>query len=238
MPGPEKAPAFGPAPDGQHGPGQGGPTEPDTAAERRELASLDAPEPVAVGAPDDGRDLVAPSPDGRIHLDAAAERRELGGLEPALERDDLFMREALAEAEAAAAAEDVPVGALVVSASGLVLARGRNRREADRDPTAHAEIEALREAARVTGAWRLLGATVYSTLEPCPMCAGALVNARIARLVYACPDPKAGAVDTLFTIGRDERLNHRFEVTRGVLSAESSALLRAFFAARRKRPAP
>ncbi|XXY31436.1 nucleoside deaminase [Sorangium sp. So ce233] len=144
--------------------------------------------------------------------------------------DVLRMREAIAEAEAAAASGDVPVGALIVDANGAVLARGRNRREIDRDPTGHAEVDALRAAARQLGRWRLEGATVYATLEPCPMCAGALVNARIARLVYGCPDPKAGAVDTLFTIGRDHRLNHRFAVTSGVLADECAALLRAFFA--------
>jgi tRNA(adenine34) deaminase len=152
-------------------------------------------------------------------------------------RDELFMRAAIAEAEAAGAAGDVPVGAVIVGPGGAIVARGRNRREQDQDPTAHAEVDALRLAARQAGAWRLEGATVYATLEPCPMCAGALVNARVARVVYGCADPKAGAVDTLFTIGRDVRLNHRFEVTSGVLAAECAALLRAFFAARRGKPA-
>lgn len=156
--------------------------------------------------------------------------------EAARPADEIFMREALAEAEAAAAAGDVPVGAIVVDAEGHIIARGRNRREQDQDPCAHAEIEALREAARVRGAWRLGGATVYATLEPCPMCAGALVNARIGRLVYGCSDPKAGAVDTLFGIGRDARLNHRFPITSGVLAAECAGLLRAFFAIRRQKP--
>jgi tRNA(adenine34) deaminase len=146
------------------------------------------------------------------------------------EQDAARMREALAEAEAAAEVGDVPVGAIVVDASGLIVARGRNRRELDQDPTAHAEVDALRAAARRLGHWRLEGATVYATLEPCPMCAGALVNARIARLVYGCPDPKAGAVDTLFTFGGDSRLNHRFAVTSGVLAEESATVLRAFFA--------
>jgi tRNA(adenine34) deaminase len=156
-----------------------------------------------------------------------------GGDAPADVTDAARMQEALAEAEAAAAEGDVPVGALLVDAAGGILARGRNRRELDQDPTAHAEVDALRAAARRLGHWRLEGATVYVTLEPCPMCAGALVNARVARLVYGCADPKAGAVDTLFTIGRDGRLNHRFAVTSGVLAAESAALLRGFFAARR-----
>ncbi|MEZ4298056.1 MAG: tRNA adenosine(34) deaminase TadA [Polyangiaceae bacterium] len=144
------------------------------------------------------------------------------------------MRLALEEAEAAAQAGDVPVGAVLVDASGQVLARGRNRRELDQDPTAHAEIDALRAASRARNDWHLVGCTLYVTLEPCPMCAGALVNARIARVVYGCTDPKAGAVDTLFEIGRDPRLNHRFEVTSGVLADECAAALRRFFAERRK----
>lgn len=152
------------------------------------------------------------------------------GAAPGTKLDEIRMREALAEAEVAAAAGDVPVGAVIVDVGGAVLARGHNRREYDQDPTAHAEVDALRAAARRLGRWRLEGATVYATLEPCPMCAGALVNARIARLVYGCPDPKAGAVDTLFAIGRDGRLNHRFTVTPGVLADESAALLRSFFA--------
>lgn len=152
--------------------------------------------------------------------------------------DAAFMRLALEEAEAAGATGDVPIGAVVVR-DGVVVGRGRNRRELDADPTGHAEIVALREAARAAGAWRLVGATVYATLEPCPMCAGALVNARVARVVYACADPKAGAVDTLFPIGRDARLNHRFEVRAGVLAEPCAALLKGFFAARRRpKPAP
>ncbi len=149
--------------------------------------------------------------------------------------DEQFMREALAEASAAAEAGEVPVGAVVVDAEGRIVGRGRNRREQYQDPCAHAEVEALREAARARGAWRLGGTTVYATLEPCPMCAGALVNARIARLVYGCSDPKAGAVDTLFGIGRDTRLNHRFAITSGVLADECAAVLRAFFSIRRQK---
>jgi tRNA(adenine34) deaminase len=144
--------------------------------------------------------------------------------------DTLFMREALEEAEAALQVGDVPVGAVVVDAAGATIARGRNRRELDQDPTAHAEIDALRRAAAALGHWRLEGATVFVTLEPCPMCAGALVNARVARVVYGCADPKAGAVDTLFTIGSDPRLNHRFAVTSGVLGEECAAKLKGFFA--------
>jgi tRNA(adenine34) deaminase len=144
-----------------------------------------------------------------------------------------WMALALAEADAAESTGDIPVGCVVVSREGVLIARGRNRREATNDPTAHAEIVALRAASEVVGTWRLDGATMYVTLEPCTMCAGALVLARIARVVYGCDDPKGGAVETLFRIGRDERLNHRFEVTRGVLADESASRLRAFFAALR-----
>jgi tRNA(adenine34) deaminase len=144
--------------------------------------------------------------------------------------DQPWMRRALDEAALATAHGDVPIGCIVVGPDGSELARAHNRREVDADPTAHAEILALRAAARAGGHWRLEGACVLVTLEPCPMCAGALVNARVARLVYAATDPKAGAVDTLFSIGRDARLNHRFEVVGGVLADESAALLRSFFA--------
>ena len=143
------------------------------------------------------------------------------------------MAEALAEARKAAAEGEVPIGAVVVHDS-RVIGRGRNARETRRDPTAHAEMLALQEAARALGRWRLTGATVYATLEPCPMCAGALVNARVDRLVYAVPDPKAGAAGTLFDVVRDQRLNHRLEVTAGVLGRECGELLTEFFRARRK----
>jgi tRNA(adenine34) deaminase len=147
--------------------------------------------------------------------------------------DEAWMRVALGEAEAALGHGDVPVGAVVVSADGLELGRGRNRREQAADPTAHAELEALRAAARAMGTWRLDGATLVATLEPCAMCAGALVQARVGRLVFAADDPKAGAVSSLFDLVRDPRLPHRVEVRRGVLAAESAALLRAFFRDRR-----
>lgn len=140
------------------------------------------------------------------------------------------MREALAEADRAPVHADVPVGCVIVSAEGIVLARDHNRREERADPTAHAELLALRSAAAKLGHWRLEGATAFVTLEPCLMCAGALVNARVARLVYGATDPKAGAVSSLFEIGRDLRLNHRFEVTAGVLGDEGGARLKAFFA--------
>jgi len=148
--------------------------------------------------------------------------------------DDDFMALALAEARAAAAAGDVPVGAVVAS-DGIVIAAGRNRREVDRDPTAHAEVIALRAAAQVIGHWRV-EATLYVTQEPCPMCAGALVNARVARLVYGCPNPKAGAVTTLYQIPTDARLNHRVAVTGGVRADECAAVLTAFFAELRRGP--
>ena len=143
------------------------------------------------------------------------------------------MAEALAEARLAAAEGEVPIGAVVVC-EGRIAGRGRNARERLHDPTAHAEILALQEAARALGRWRLTGATLYATLEPCPMCAGALVNARVDRLVYAVPDPKAGAAGSLFDVPRDPRLNHRMEVTTGVLAAECGAVLKEFFRARRK----
>ena len=147
--------------------------------------------------------------------------------------DAAWMREALQEAALAASDGDVPVGAVVVGPDGALLARGRNHRETDADPTAHAELIALRRASAARGEWRLTGATVYVTLEPCPMCAGALVNARVARVVFGCTDPKAGALETLFTIGTDPRLNHRFAVTSGVLADDCAALLKAFFSTRR-----
>jgi tRNA(adenine34) deaminase len=150
--------------------------------------------------------------------------------------DDLsWMRIALDEARRAAAHRDVPVGAVVVGPNGVELARGENRRELDEDPTAHAEIVAIRAAARTRGHWRLDDCTLFVTLEPCAMCAGALVNARVQRLVFGAADPKAGAVVSLFDIGRDARMNHRFEVQAGVLAAESVALLQAFFAELRAR---
>ena len=143
------------------------------------------------------------------------------------------MAEALAEARRAAAEGEVPIGAVVVF-EGRIVGRGRNARERLNEPTAHAEILALQEASRELGRWRLSGATMYATLEPCPMCAGALVNARIDRLVYGVADPKAGAVDTLFAVVRDSRLNHRVRVESGILAAECGEILRQFFRERRK----
>ncbi|HSD90471.1 MAG TPA: tRNA adenosine(34) deaminase TadA [Kofleriaceae bacterium] len=149
--------------------------------------------------------------------------------------DDQWMQIALEEARAAATAGDVPVGAVIVADDGTLIGRGRNRRERDGDPTAHAEIVALRDAAKAIGHWRV-EATLFVTQEPCPMCAGALVNARIKRLVYGCANPKAGAVATLFQIVTDPRLNHRMEVTPGVLASDCAAVLSQFFAELRRGP--
>jgi tRNA(adenine34) deaminase len=147
--------------------------------------------------------------------------------------DAAWMREALVEAERALAHGDVPVGAVAVR-DGKIVGRGHNCKEADRDPTAHAEMVALREAARTLGGWRLVGVTLYCTLEPCPMCAGAMVSARLPRLVYGADDPKAGAVGSVVELLRDPRFNHRVAVTRGVLAEEAQALLERFFAGLRE----
>jgi tRNA(adenine34) deaminase len=143
------------------------------------------------------------------------------------------MHLALDEAREALTHDDVPIGCVVVDADGTELARAHNARERDADPTAHAELVALREAAAKKGSWRVDGATLYVTLEPCAMCAGAMVLARIKRLVYGATDPKAGATGSLYNIVQDERLNHRLEVTGGVLADESSELLKSFFKAKR-----
>jgi tRNA(adenine34) deaminase len=140
-----------------------------------------------------------------------------------------FMAAAMAEAELAAAAGEVPVGCVLVR-GGEIIARAHNFRERAQDPTAHAELIALRAAATRLRLWRLLDVTCYVTLEPCPMCAGALVNARVARVVYGCDDPKAGALRSLYSLGEDARLNHRFEVQPGVLGAECAQQLSGFFA--------
>ena len=146
--------------------------------------------------------------------------------------DAVFMGEALVEARAAAGVGDVPVGAVMVR-DGRVIARGHNRKERDRDPTAHAEMEVLRRAARVLGGWRLPDCTLYVTLEPCVMCVGAMVNARISRVIYGARDEKAGALGSMYDIGRDGRLNHRFEVVGGVMQSECAEIMREFFRARR-----
>ena len=147
--------------------------------------------------------------------------------------DVTAMRQALDLAGAAAADGDVPVGAVVIDADGVVIGRGRNTRERDADPTGHAEVVALREAAAARGEWRLEGCTLVVTLEPCTMCAGAVVASRVARLVFGAFDDKAGAVGSLWDVVRDRRLNHRPEVASGVLAEESATLLRSFFDAHR-----
>ena len=151
--------------------------------------------------------------------------------------DERWMREAIAEARLAEGKEEVPVGAVIVH-DGEVIGRGHNERELSQDPTTHAEMIAIRQAAKALGSWRLIDTTLYVTLEPCPMCAGALVNARVPRVVWGCNDPKAGATETLYTIGSDPRLNHRFECVPGILGDECSALLTGFFAAIRTKNGP
>ncbi len=147
--------------------------------------------------------------------------------------DAHFMGLALREAERALDADEVPVGAIVIDASRRVIGKAHNQRETLRDPTAHAEMIAITQAAAALESWRLDGATLYVTLEPCPMCAGALVNARLGRLVFGARDPKAGACGSLYDIVRDARLNHRLPVVEGVRAEECGEILRAFF--RKKR---
>ena len=146
--------------------------------------------------------------------------------------DQLWMHEALEMARQGAALGEVPVGAVIVK-DGVALARAHNQREQTKDPTAHAELLAIRAASASIGDWRLIDTTLYVTLEPCPMCAGAIVLARIPRVVYAASDAKSGAAGTLFNLLQDERLNHRVDVIRGILAEESSDLLKSFFRGRR-----
>ena len=146
--------------------------------------------------------------------------------------DDNYMKLAIEQAQIAEENGDVPIGAVIVF-ENQIIGKACNQREQLQDPTAHAEIIALTQAAAFIESWRLHGCTIYVTLEPCPMCAGALVLARMDRLVYGCDDPKTGACGSLYNIVRDERLNHRLEVTPGVLAAECSALLQGFFQRRR-----
>ena len=154
-------------------------------------------------------------------------------MDPATD-DERFLNEAIEEARRALLTGDVPVGAVVVI-DGRIVARSANRREADGDPTAHAEILALRDAAKAVGSWHLEPATLYVTLEPCAMCAGAAVSARLGRLVFGAADPKAGFAGSLGILVADPRLNHRLPVTGGVLAEECGGLLREFFRERRKR---
>ena len=145
-----------------------------------------------------------------------------------------WMKEALLEAKKASDLGEVPVGA-IVTRGDTVLSRSHNMRESLNNPVAHAEILALEQAAKTLGGWRLTGCSLYVTLEPCPMCAGALINSRISQLIYAATDPKAGAVNSLFSLLDDPRLNHQVDVVSGVLADESSALLKSFFAKLRSR---
>lgn len=154
-------------------------------------------------------------------------------LDAAIEPDAHWMREALRRAEEAAALGEVPVGACIVGGDGQLLASAGNRTRLDCDPTAHAEVVALREAARTVGNYRLTGAVVYSTIEPCAMCAGALVQARVRRLVYGARDERAGAVHTQFGICDAGSLNHQMEITPGVLEEECRTIMQRFFRARR-----
>ena len=149
-------------------------------------------------------------------------------------RDEYFMRLALREAERALEHDDVPVGAVMV-AGGEVIGAGHNERELRQDPSAHAEMLAIREASRALGSWRLLETVLYVTLEPCAMCAGAIVLARVPRVVYGTADPKAGAAGSVLDVLAEPRLNHRPEVAGGLLAPECAELLRAFFNARRPR---
>ena len=155
------------------------------------------------------------------------------GFEPSPAWDERWMREALGAAREAAERGEVPVGACVVGRDGELLALAGNRTRSDCDPTAHAEVLALREAARASGNYRLTGAVVYATVEPCAMCAGALVQARVARLVYGARDEKAGAVESVFRVCDASSLNHRMELTPGVLADDCRALMQEFFRARR-----
>jgi len=166
--------------------------------------------------------------------DPASEISPPFGPEHATERDAACMRRALELAERAGDAGDTPVGAVVYrTGDGAVLAEAHNRREIDQDPTAHAELLALRAAAERLGSWRLDGCTLVVTLEPCVMCAGAIVNARIGRLVYAASDPKGGGVESLHRLCQDPRLNHRVRPIAGLLEREASGMLTRFFRARR-----
>jgi tRNA(adenine34) deaminase len=171
---------------------------------------------------------------------AGPEAAEPGRLDepPGRARDLAAMRLALGEASLAATHGDVPVGAVVIGADGTVLGRGHNIREATGDPTGHAEIVALRAAAAALGEWRLTGTTLAVTLEPCTMCAGAVVLARVARLVYGAYDDKAGAAGSLWDVVRDRRLNHRPEVIPGIAAADCATLLDTFFTTHRTNPDP
>lgn len=178
------------------------------------------PAPIAPDAPD----AIAPDPIAPDATDSGGQ----GGRPPSF-----YMALALEQAEHAAAHDDVPIGAVIINAEGLVVSAAGNERELTGDPTAHAEVLAIRRAAEATGDWHLDGHTLVVTLEPCTMCAGAIVQARISRLVFGAYDPKAGAVASLWDVVRDSRLNHRVEVTGGIEAEACGELLRDFFAPHR-----
>ena len=154
--------------------------------------------------------------------------RAVKDLEPGLSADERWMKEALEEAKKAAEIGEVPIGAVIVR-GGDIVGRGHNRRETDRDPTAHAEMIAIREAAERLGGWRLIGCSLYVTLEPCPMCAGAILQSRIERVVFGASDPKGGCAGTLMNLLTDGRFNHQAQVVPGVLAEEGGSLLTNFF---------
>jgi tRNA(adenine34) deaminase len=180
----------------------------------------------------DDRGSAGALPAGEAGDDEALGGRGVDGASDMAVSDVSFMEAALLLAREAADDGDVPVGAVVVC-DGVIVGRGRNRREADGDPISHAEVLALQDAARARGSWRLDGCTLFVTLEPCPMCAGAIVQSRVARLVFGARDDKLGGVRSLFQICDDPRSYHRVDVHEGVLSGECSAILRDFFGARR-----
>lgn len=162
-------------------------------------------------------------PDGDCHgNDRVATKNEQDAV------DESFMHEALSEAKLAFQKGEVPIGAVIIK-DGVIIARGHNLRETQLDPTAHAEVVAIRKAASALGSWRLTGCTLYATIEPCPMCAGALLMARVDRVVYGAADMKAGAVDSLYDLLRDERLNHRCQVRAGVLQHQCAEIMQSFF---------
>jgi tRNA(adenine34) deaminase len=154
--------------------------------------------------------------------------KECGALPQSIDQDIIFMQAALNEASLAEALGEVPIGAVIVL-DGAIIGRGHNLRETSNDPTTHAEMVAIREAAENIGHWRLLDTTLYVTLEPCVMCMGAIILARIPRLVFACRDPRAGAVGSIYDFSNDEHFNHKVEVTEGVLEQKSSKMLKGFF---------
>lgn len=172
-------------------------------------------------------------PTGPADAGGGSSRMPSDGAPSRRDADAALMRLALVEAGRAQKTDDVPVGAVVISADGAVIGRGCNAREASGDPTAHAEILALRAAAAAAGSWNLAGCTLVVTVEPCTMCAGAAVLARVSAVVFGCWEPKTGAVGSLWDVLRDRRLPHRVEVRGGVLAAECAALMERFFAARR-----